>query len=712
MATTITNNFTTYNDSSGVFTYTGPAGSNLQDTHKGGYWCWEDSKTPSSGTGPSSGYNTGYIYTEASSPTSGGDVFTLITSDTYDLSISTLDLSFYYNAHCVTAPKVTISVWNGSRWNVEDIFTPDDLKNKWHKYSLEINTYTNNDAKIKIDVEMPTRGTTYRHDFAIDVFTVSLTSSNDPIVLYYKDYNILKYKNDGIVFDGTAKTTTDLESIINNFLSNSDNYLFTNYPNGYIIYGPNNIAYYIKRHKYDYIKYDTDLVTINDAEDVVGWSGINITSDRLTSMNKMKSISSITNTGSNIVTYTPSNPIDLTNQIFRMWTFPSLFIYLKKTNAIRLYMSDGSNDAYWDLYENDSYKGGWINAILDTNKPSTDGSVNFANITSISIYYDYKITLDNKINTWVDFLRTGNNAYLSGLDVSLKDAVFIDNAESISFGMLSKVENDDVYVLKSNLTIGNTIDTTYSEHNAIIVFDEVLNNTIDPTIKYIGNGNVGEVTLTDVTISSKSVNYIFDISDTGLTKVEILNCNISNAKTVKLNSKTVITDIKSNVFNNCGSIYVNGSVFKDIAITNSGDDNKGVIIVDSDTALDNSSNVYFKTNTSYCVYVEANVSVVNMSDYIFDAPDGSQGCYALYWAGTTGTLTVNSVGRTNISYSGTLSAGGTIVINKVDSIDLETLTNKVDLVAADVRQIKVAQGTNLAETEEMIITSSGVRLVL
>jgi len=712
MATTIINNFTTYNDSSGVFAYTGPAGSDLKDSAKGGYWCWDNNSTSSNGTGPNSGYNEGYIYTESSSPTNGNDVFTAITSDTYDLSISKLDLSFYYNAHCETAPKVTISVWNGSRWNIEDAFRPDDLTDTWHFYSLEISTYNNTDAKIKIDVKMPTSGATYRHDFAIDVFTVSLTASDDPIVLYYKDYSILKYKSDGIVFDGTAKTTSELETIINNFLVNTSNYLFTNYPDGYLIYGPNNIAYYIKRYKNDYIKYDTDLVTINDAEDVVGWSGVNLATDRLTSMNKMKSVASITNTGSNIITYTSPTPIDLTNQIFRMWTFPSLFIYLKKTNAVRLYMSDGVNDAYWDLYENDSYKGGWINVILDTNKQPTYGAVDFSSISTISIYYDYKITLDNKINTWVDFLRTGNNAYLSGLDISLKDAVFIDTAESISFGMLSKVDNDNVYILKSNLTIGNTIDTTYTEHNAIIVFDEVLSNTIDPTIKYIGNGNIGEVSLTDVAISSNSLNYTFDISDSGLTKIEILNCNITNAKVVKLNSKTVITSIRNNVFNSCGSIYVNGSMFKDVAITNSGDSNKGVIIVDSDTALDNSSNVYFKTNTSYCVYVEANVSVVNMSDYMFDAPDGSQGCYALYWAGTTGTLMVNSIGRTNIEYSGTLSAGGTVVINKVDSIDLETLTNKVDLVAADVRQIKVAQGTNLAETEEMIITSSGVRLVL
>jgi len=48
----------------------------------------------------------------------------------------------------------------------------------------------------------------------------------------------------------------------------------------------------------------------------------------------------------------------------------------------------------------------------------------------------------------------------------------------------------------------------------------------------------------------------------------------------------------------------------------------------------------------------------------------------------------------------------------IENPDVSVLNSKIDEVASDVREIKVVQGENMAETETLIISTNGVKLVL
>ena len=53
-----------------------------------------------------------------------------------------------------------------------------------------------------------------------------------------------------------------------------------------------------------------------------------------------------------------------------------------------------------------------------------------------------------------------------------------------------------------------------------------------------------------------------------------------------------------------------------------------------------------------------------------------------------------------------------VITVQIPNQDLTTVNSKLDTLATDVRAIKVVQGENMAETETLIISSTGVKLIL
>lgn len=429
------------------------------------------------------------------------------------------------------------------------------------------------------------------------------------------------------------------------------------------------------------------LTELSDADTTTGWSGNSGGQDVYSYIEGGATPASYTwyLPKNNVITctFTPA-----TNQNFTTnYTYPHLYFWMQTSIAqfletraadgFKVRLTDGTgNWTEWTMAGNDTWRGEWKCFILDTANTSditaTSGTLSLTDIDIIGFTVDSQnIGYRNVDNMWNDLLQFGEGLKATGTAFDFGDIATIDSTLANQYGILQATNG--VLFCQGKLQIGDgATTTTFSSSGEQIVF-------IDPTTSGVGGGAVGSVNPNlyqliatgsgcdfDVAGSfiaaAGSQDYLLDIQST-VNSFDISGCTFVKANQVNLQNITSSL-CSGNTFDQCGEIDVNGAVFENNTINNTTETTTGAVVVNATTDLNNAKNITFNSfGTNYAIYVVAAVTSISLDNFQFDNPNGTGGNYALYWAGTSGTLTVSASNGTNLVTAGcTAASGGTVSV--------------------------------------------------
>jgi hypothetical protein len=144
--------------------YVGPQGNNVQSENTAGYWCWTNTGSSSSGTGPPSGVPC--VYTETSSPVAIGNEFFMTLTDPVSAAMYELFITFDRCTYGNVSAHLYFEVWDGSQWVLIDDWPGDSVTTFTSEGPYDLSAYTNPDFKIRFRTVVG--GTAYQNDMAVD----------------------------------------------------------------------------------------------------------------------------------------------------------------------------------------------------------------------------------------------------------------------------------------------------------------------------------------------------------------------------------------------------------------------------------------------------------------------------------------------------------------------------------------------------------------
>ncbi len=406
----------------------------------------------------------------------------------------------------------------------------------------------------------------------------------------------------------------------------------------------------------------SNITTISTAESTSGWSGPTMATENEILKEGTYSLSSIVRNDGQEEYYSVSNQ-DYSSQHLRLWVSTGvygLFDVSGKT-GLRFYVNDGSNTAFWNIADKTTYQGGWLNIVVDTDAPDS-GSATMTSIDEVGIIFGLTGSAKRVVNTYVDYLRYGDGYTGYGTSWSLADTVIADVAGG--FGIINLYE--DIYFLTGNFQIGrNSEQTTYTEDGSVISFvDAPVNSTLFG-ITLIGYSTSIFSFTNCVFTAAGTQNYYLDFDDAGITDLTFNGNTISKASTINFLGNLSNIEVLGNVFSGCGIIYPKGCDFQNNTITDTtvtGTD--GSIYLADGTTITNSKNLVFNNYAGkYAIHIPASVTgTITLNNFIGDG-SGTD----VYWAATSGELTINKSNGTNFS---TWSAGGSATVSLVSSVSI------------------------------------------
>lgn len=211
-------------------------------------WCWCNTKTPSSGTGPSGPESgAGYIYNETSAPVGANDIFSMELANPINSSMSDVTFSFYYLANTRgNEARLTVDVFDGVDWRLEFdniVSGSDNSQSAWTLVTLDLSNYNNIDMYIKISIDVLSSGAFWRKDIGIDTITInSVDIIYDDVQNFLINYNVMIVDTIKKVFDATNLTLTDFYLMVDDLKNNINTLDTTNYPHGVILKHTDSVA--------------------------------------------------------------------------------------------------------------------------------------------------------------------------------------------------------------------------------------------------------------------------------------------------------------------------------------------------------------------------------------------------------------------------------------------------------------------------------------
>ncbi|MCB0421093.1 MAG: hypothetical protein KDD61_08855 [Bdellovibrionales bacterium] len=154
-------------------------------------WTIRSGNTPSSNVGPSSGYlgSGQYVYTEASSPVKANDLFYL-ESNSLNAGTNQLAVSFKWNKRGSNMGNLYLEVstdggstWDNPAWSHLGADVPTGGSDVWKNGNVDLCGlgYTSGNIKLRFRGLMPSGGTIYESDIAIDQVRVYNSSCSPPL---------------------------------------------------------------------------------------------------------------------------------------------------------------------------------------------------------------------------------------------------------------------------------------------------------------------------------------------------------------------------------------------------------------------------------------------------------------------------------------------------------------------------------------------------
>ncbi len=295
---------------------------------------------------------------------------------------------------------------------------------------------------------------------------------------------------------------------------------------------------------------------------------------------------------------------------------------------------------------------------------NTGGAVSYSAFDTTSIIVDNSSSgnIRSVINNWIDCMWFGDGRTIGGTTAS--DNLFLESH------ILDTITNDS-YDGCSELYKGSL------SYQTDVLITTTSGNSYGETVSFAGGYNTDDLYKLTVTgtvdfqgtslIGTDGATIALDASSA--TSLDMSGGGITNGGKVILNSSC---DIKGAVLTSCDEVDSNNGIISGCVITDTTETTTGSLIVHVGTEADKLYDMQFKNysaNTRYAIYVDAGVTSFTMDNWNFD----SSTSYALYWAGTGGTLTISSTNGTNLNLAGCTTAGGTVAISQDVPVELTSV---------------------------------------
>lgn len=340
---------------------------------------------------------------------------------------------------------------------------------------------------------------------------------------------------------------------------------------------------------------------------------------------------------------------------FTVWMKSDLTNYY--TSIKKIIRSSTNNEESFTTADttNRDVTGEFHPSILQFGQGTTTGTLDLTSVTEFECELNNSTSgnIRSVTNNWIDTMHYGAGRTISGTTASdelFNESHTADTTTNDEYDGCSELFKSGI-VYYTDLTITTTTGNSYGE---TVSFGYQRNTDNIYTITLTGTANFKGTTL--IGQGGSVVGW----NSTGATSFSWNGGGITNGNTVKFKSGESISNI---VLTACKEADSNGATLSGVTIADTTESTTGSLIVNSLAEAASMTGMKFSgysTNSRYAVYVDASVTSFTMSNWDFDVSTS----FALYWAGTSGTLTVNATNGTNISLSGcTANTGGTIVVS-------------------------------------------------
>jgi len=380
--------------------------------------------------------------------------------------------------------------------------------------------------------------------------------------------------------------------------------------------------------------------------------------------------------------------------------------------------TDSSNYATFYVGGSDTHGTGWLLMCCDASaSPDLEtGTFDPSDVTRIGVQFKVLSVAVKQgqvfvYNVFWDAVRygTGHTITSGASDDAEYEDIFQYEVSDNYFGVILKAYGS--YIQNGAIILGGTGTETID----FVIDGEII---VFPSNPYVASdfykitplGNVTNPTYVDIrnsVIKSAGLEkYVIDSSGANIDTFNLQNSTLDNAGICIFQTGQTITSV---VFTGCDGIDPNGATLSLITISNSSaiGTATGSLIINSKAEGELCDDMVFSEYTgatTYAVFVDASVTEFDMDNWVFDDPDNTTS-YALYWAGTSGTLTINALNGTNLGTAGCVAASGgaVVVINAV------SLTINIEDESGDpIENAKVAIYKTSDDTELMNELSTGL----
>jgi len=373
-----------------------------------------------------------------------------------------------------------------------------------------------------------------------------------------------------------------------------------------------------------------------------------------------------------------SAPVTAAGKTLRYWINTTNVPYMEAESGggYEVLMYDGSTTEYKTMFGSDTYFGGWFQLVWDCDDFTT---LTLANVQRWGVRVNHHTSAKNVDNCWIDAVKyldgysmTGGT---SGDEVTLETIEAADRGTSTLYGYGVLTTFSEVFFCTGQMQFGTGATTHWFKMDGdILVFEDKPVAAGLYSLSGVGSGTRINITNSVIQASGTTddTRYIVDMSDT-----DLLVCNITDSTFVRAAAMTFKSGqtITGNVFNDCGQITPDGADMTECIVKNyEGTADTAALVwdlaTDPDGYLDDMSFTKGTAATHAIEFGDTIPSEITLRGIAFSGYNASDNNNdsTLYFADTSGTITVNLVGCSgDISYK---TAGCTID----EVIDPVTLT--------------------------------------
>ncbi len=416
-----------------------------------------------------------------------------------------------------------------------------------------------------------------------------------------------------------------------------------------------------------------NLTEITTAESITNWTGVSLSTDNELFKEGSNSVFGILRNDLEVMYYDDGTARDGTGEHLRIWINFTAFSLLdtEANGGMEAFVFDNTNTDYFTIFGSDTYKGGWFNMVVDMAKFTT---VTQANIDRWGIRFNRTGAPRQVDNTWMDYIRYMDGYYAtggtSGDKIDLAGIAAQDDITANAYGIIQVIEG--IYFGYGKLQIGNGATTTWFQMDG-----DVLSFADAPVaanfFEVSGNGSGANLVFTDSLIQSAGTTddprFVFDMSDTNIT-FSMTGCVLQRSAAITFASGQTVT---GNTFNNCGLITHAGAVMNNSVVKNYQGTPIAALLYDVNADPDGEMDGMSFTKGSATKHAinfgttsPLTMTLRDMSFSGYNAVDGNSDS-TLYFARTSGEVTLNLIGVTgNVSIT-TAGCNVTKVINPVST---------------------------------------------